>query len=254
MSAWNTYAKYSFAGRSGYITPRISAQRLATLGHTAHVMPWQDPGIHRHDQSEEYYLLLHGELKALIDRAIVTLQPTEILMIRPQIPHAIVGGEGLIEHLGIRTPAVDDKRATGEIPAILPTPTQEHERESQRDWGCRIPLEATRNRNCWLFGTGSARVPSSYMTFAYLDFPTAEEANAGIGTRHRLHLHERSWEYYVALQGTKTLQVEDELVEVGAGEILEIPPQIKHTLSSRQAPYKGFTFRVPAGFDDKVEY
>jgi mannose-6-phosphate isomerase-like protein (cupin superfamily) len=254
MSNRNAYTKYSFVGRSGYVTPRISTQKLVTLGHTAGVMPWQDSGIHKHDQSEEYYLLLHGNLILLVGKEVVTLQPREILMIRPQTPHAIVGGEGLIEHLGIRTPALDDKRITGEIPAVLPTAAQEHERELQGDWGCRIPLEAARNRNCWLFGTGSARVLSSYMTFAYLNFPTIEEANAGLGTRHRLHLHERSWEYYVALQGTKTLQVGDELVEVGAGEVLEVPPQVKHTLYSRQAPYEGFTFRAPAGFGDKVEY
>jgi mannose-6-phosphate isomerase-like protein (cupin superfamily) len=90
------------------------------------------------------------------------------------------------------------------------------------------------------------------LVLAYLDFPTAEAANAGIGTRHRLHLHQKSWEYYVVLQGAKTLQVEDKTITVSAGEILEIPPQVKHMLSGRQAPYRGFTLRVPA-LDDKVE-
>jgi len=55
------------------------------------------------------------------------------------------------------------------------------------------------------------------------------------------------------LKGTKTLRIEDELVEIEAGEMLDVPPQVKHTLHSRQAPYEGFTLRVPVALDDKVE-
>ncbi|MBU1878522.1 MAG: cupin domain-containing protein, partial [Chloroflexi bacterium] len=84
-------------------------------------------------------------------------------------------------------------------------------------------------------------------------FPTEEEANAGLGTRHRLHLHARSWEYYVVLQGTKTLRIEDELVTMQPGEMVEVPPGVRHTLHSRQAPYRGLTFRVPI-LPDKVEF
>jgi len=43
------------------------------------------------------------------------------------------------------------------------------------------------------------------------------------------------------------------MVEIRPGEILELPPQVRHTLYGRQAPYEGLTFRVPGGFDDKVE-
>jgi mannose-6-phosphate isomerase-like protein (cupin superfamily) len=40
-----------------------------------------------------------------------------------------------------------------------------------------------------------------------------------------------------------------------AGEMLEIPPGVRHTLHNRQAPFKGFTFRVPIpDGNDKVEY
>ena len=82
----------------------------------------------------------------------------------------------------------------------------------------------------------------------------AEGANAGIGTRHRLHLHKESWEYYAVLEGAKILQVEDELLPVEAGDILEIPPGVRHTLHSRRAPFRGLTFRVPIlGGSDKVE-
>ena len=248
------YILYPFAGRSGHIAPTHTSHQLVTIGHTASVAPWKDPGIHSHGQSEEYYLLVHGGLLLLVDRTLVTLKPQEMLMVRPKVPHAIVAGTGAIEHFGIRAPASNDKLPAGEIPQSLPAATQEQERELRSTWGCRVPLQAAGNRNCWLFGVGSVRFPSAQLTFAYLNFPTVEEASAGIGTRHRLHLHKQSWEYYVVLQGTRTLQIEDALAEIKPGEILEVPPQVKHTLYGRQAPYEGFTFRVPAGFDDKVEY
>jgi len=248
------YTLYSFAGRSGHIAPADVTHQLVTIGHTASVAPWRDPGIHSHERSEEYYLLVHGGLVLLIAGTLVTLRSQEMLMVRPQVPHAIVAGTGMIEHFGIRVPAGGDKQPAGEIPHLLPAATQEQERELRSTWGCRVPLQAAGNQNCWLFGVGSVRFPSAQLTFAYLSFPTVEEASAGIGTRHRLHLHRQSWEYYVVLQGTKTLQIEDVLLEIKPGEILEVPPQIKHTLYGRQAPYEGFTFRVPAGFDDKVEY
>lgn len=99
-----------------------------------------------------------------------------------------------------------------------------------------------------------AKYKSSHMVMAYLDFATSESANVRIGTRHRLHLHQNSWEYYTVLEGAKTLQIEDEFVTIEAGEILEIPPYVKHTLHRRIAPFKGFTIRVPLELDDKIEF
>jgi mannose-6-phosphate isomerase-like protein (cupin superfamily) len=256
MSNRAKYARYVFRGRSGYIvdpgSPKTTQNPVA-IGHTALVAPWSDPGAHSHKNAEEYYFLLQGELRVLIAETLVSLKPKEILMIRPQVPHAIVGGEGRVEHLGIRAPSDQDKQHVGDIPKELPPMSDERERELRRAWGCRIPLEASRNQNCWLIGMGTARFQSLHLVLAFLDFPTAEAANAGIGTRHRPHLHQTSWEYYAVLKGTKTLQIENELVELNAGEILEVPPMVCHALHSRQAPYEGFTLRVPIDSHDKVE-
>jgi mannose-6-phosphate isomerase-like protein (cupin superfamily) len=255
MASIASYTRYTFRERSGYIldpSDAGAAQKLIAIGHTALVTPWADPELHLHQESEEYYFLLQGELWISVAGSQVSVRPQEVLMVRPGVPHAIVRGEGLIEHLGIRAPAANDKQPVGEITSELAS-MQEDEREVRCDWGCRVPLSAAANCNCWLFGAGTARFQSAHLTMAFLDFPTDEQANAGIGTRHRLHLHQQSWEYYGVLQGTKTLQIEDELVEIKAGEILEVPPQTWHTLYGRQAPYVGFTLRVPVGWGDKVE-
>jgi mannose-6-phosphate isomerase-like protein (cupin superfamily) len=237
------------------VAPPDADHELLTIRHSARVTPWTDPDVHIHGSSEEFYVLLHGELALLVAGVLVTLKPMEVLMVKPRVPHAIVQGTGTIEHFGLRAPAPGDRQTMGKPPEELPPASLEESRELRSDWGYRIPLQEERNQSCWLIGYGAARFPSSHLILAYLDFPTMEAANAGIGSRHRLHLHQASWEYYVVLEGTKTLQMEDELVTIKAGEMLEVPRGVRHTLNSRQAPYQGFTVRVPIlDYDDKVEY
>ncbi len=244
-----TFSKYEFRDRSGYIL----TDALLIFGHTAMVHPWADPQLHLHGNSEEYYLLIQGELLLLVVGSEVSCKPGELLVVRPGVPHAIVGGTGDIEHFGFRTLAGQDKQVADAIPNGLPEDAAA-ERELRKEWGYRIPLTRAENQNCWLLGNGTARFATTFMSFANLNFPTIESANAGVGTRHRLHLHQQSWEYYLSLKGTKTLQIEDEFVTISAGEILAVPPNVRHTLHSREAPYEGFTIRVPClDRNDKVE-
>jgi mannose-6-phosphate isomerase-like protein (cupin superfamily) len=246
-------SRYTFQGNTGYIlSPGRSANGLVALGHTASAPAWADPDLHWHEIAEEYFFLRQGELLFWIAGSSFSLRANELLMVRPQIPHAIVGGHGPIEHFGIRAPAPPDRQSAGPIPQYSSL-SLEDQRELGADWGWRVSLGNPRNQNCWLIGLGEARLRSMSLSLAYLDFPTHEQANAGLGTRHRLHLHERSWEYYIVLEGTKTLLIEDRRVMLEPGELLEVPPGVKHTLYGRQAPYKGFTFRVPV-LEDKVEY
>jgi mannose-6-phosphate isomerase-like protein (cupin superfamily) len=248
------YTRYVFQGHSGcLIAPDPAARGFVTVRHSAGVAPWIDKDLHLHRASEEYYLLLRGQLRFHVAGSAVTLMPGEMLMLRPNVPHAIVHGEGLIEHFGFRAPSPDDRESLGPLPADPLPVADDDSREIRREWGYRIPLHDTRNHNCWVVGLGAARFHSPHFLFAWLDFATDAAANAGLGTRHRLHLHRESWEYYVVLNGAKTLQIEDEVVTIRSGQMLEVAPGVKHTLRSRQAPYRGFTFRVPLR-DDKEEY
>jgi|RhiMetdeSRZDD1v2_1073273.scaffolds.fasta_scaffold637385_2 mannose-6-phosphate isomerase-like protein (cupin superfamily) len=253
----SNYTKYIFQDRSGGIVDRrVTAvpHNLFGIGHTAFVSPWSDPCLHLHQKSEEFYLLRHGALELYIAGVFVDLQPNELLMILPQIPHAIVGGHGRIEYFGFRAPFLDDKQPSGELPSRFPNMFRPTKRELKEEWGCRLPLTALENQNCWLIGWGAAKYESKHLILAYLNFATFEEANAGIGTRLRMHYHRGSWEYYIALRGNKTLQIEDELVNVAAGEIVEVPPMVRHNVYRREVPYEGFTIRVPIMSDrDKVE-
>ena len=250
-------SKYVFRGHTGYVVaPWISGvtHELVTIRHSAGVPPWADQDVHFHRDSEEYYFVFQGELQLLVAGSVFTLKPDEVLMVKPRVPHAVLGGDGPIEHFVLRMPASDDRQTVGKIPPGLSPPPDESRRELRFDGGCRVPLTEPRYQNCWLFGVGQARFQSDRMCLAYLNFPTDGSAEASNRNHcHRLHLHQRSWEYYTVLGGTRILEVEDGLVEIHAGETLEVPPGVKHVLRSTHTPFEGFTFRVPL-YDDKVEF
>ncbi len=252
-----SHFKYVFRGCTGYIVaPWISGVNhdLVTIRHSASVPPWIDQDIHLHSDSEEYYFLFQGELQLLVDGSVFTLKPREVLMVKPRVPHAVVGGDGPIVHFVILMPAPDDRQTMGKTPSVLPPATDEAKRELQFGWGCRVPLTEAWYQNCWLFGVGQARFHSDHTCLAYLSHPTDESADENWRNHpHRLHLHQESYEYYTVLKGKKTLQVENQFVEINAGETLAIPAGTKHVARTIHTPYEGFTFRVPR-LDDKVEF
>ena len=255
MPGQRSCVKPTFRDYSGYVLgPSTSeaAHRLVTIRHSAAVPAWADSDVHQHRDSEEYYFLFQGKLRLWIDGAVYTLQPYEVLMVKPGVPHAVVGGSGPIEHFVLRMPAAEDRQTVRTVADELLVASGEAERELQADWGCRAPLTDARYQNCWLFGVGQALFHSERTCVAYLDFPS-EESIGMDSHRHRPHLHQESWEYYTVLRGTRILRVEEDLVAIKAGEVLEVPPQVVHVLHATQVPFEGFTFRVPL-LDDKVEF
>ena len=255
MADQTSHFRYTYGGRTGYIVaPWIPdvGHEMVTIRHSAAAPPWADRDTHLHSDSEEYYFLFQGELEFLAGGVVFTLRPYEVLMVQPNVPHAVVGGTGPIEHFVLRVPAQEDRQTVATTPAELSPAAGEAGRMLQADWGCRVPLTEARYQNCWLFGVGQARFRSERMCLAYVYFPVAES----IGTdrhRHRPHLHRESWEYYTVLRGTRVLRIEEELVEINAGEVLAVPPQVKHVLHGTATPFEGVTFRVPL-VNDKVEF
>jgi mannose-6-phosphate isomerase-like protein (cupin superfamily) len=255
------YTRYTFRDHTGYVVaPWISdaAHDWVAIRHSASVQPWVDGDVHLHTDAEEYFFVLKGELRLLVGSAVFTIKPYEALLVRPEVPHSIVGGKGPIEHFVLRAPAIDDRQSVAKTPVAPPPAAEETNRALHLDWGCRVPLTEGRYQNCWLFGFGQARFLSAHTCLAYLDFPTDGSLDASwprSRTRHphRLHLHRESWEYYVVLVGQQTLEIEDHRVEINAGEILEVPPGVRHVARAVQTPHKGFTVRVPS-LEDKVVF
>lgn len=255
MPDHKTFSRYTFQGYTGYIVapwiPGVGHQH-ATIRHSAGVTPWTDRDTHLHTDSEEYYFVFQGELRLLVDGTVLTLKPYEVLMVKPGVTHAVVGGTGPIEHFVLRMPAAEDRQTVGGIAVDVPIVADGGERTLRAQWGCRVPLAEAQYQNCWLFGVDQARFHSDVMSLAYVHFDTMESLSMDRHP-HRLHLHRASWEYYTVLRGTRMLCIEDELVQVRAGEVLEVPPQIKHVLHGTETPFEGVEFRVPR-LNDKVEF
>lgn len=251
------FKKYSFAGQSGYVlAPGLPGgdHQQVSIRHSSLVEPWKDGEVHLHEHSEEFYLLLQGILWILVDQDLILLEPNQILQVGEKIPHAVMYGEGKIEHFVIRTPAIDDRKSCGPIPEKFASRLESGGREIHAEWGTRVSIDKEVNRECWLFGYGQARFTAKHLCLAFMRYPTQELASQYNNSyRHSLHAHQGSWEYYTVLKGAKTLRVEDEMVTVHAGEILEVPPKTRHVFQAVSAPFEGFTFRTPL-LDDKVDY
>lgn len=245
-----------FQSVSGYIVDgrqRDAGQNSIMIGHTADVTPWSDGDTHLHTNSDEFYILLKGTLRFIVGKHTLTLRQQELLCVRAGVPHAVLDGSGVIEHFGLRAPALNDKEVVTTVSEHdLGLHPEEDVRELHKEWGSRVSLESIRNQNCWLLGTGSAHVRTEQLCFAYMNYTTDRKANVGIGSRHRLHHHRDSWEYYVVLEGQLILRVDKELVEVRPGEMLAVPPGVNHVLCRRETPFQSFTIRAPL-LDDKVE-
>jgi mannose-6-phosphate isomerase-like protein (cupin superfamily) len=238
---------YRFQGHSGYlIHPTLGSThtRLA-LGHTAGLDPWQDNGLHLHHTAEEGFLLLGGRLDFVVANCLITLHPNEFLLIRPGVPHAIVGGQGKIEHFGIRAPAVKDKQEIGPLPQGL-KPSYEDDRLVIQEWGTRIPLAQSQHQKDMFTRTGKAFFTSHCLSLGYFNIPTVDVADFYLQPCQGLSIPWELWDYFLVFQGSKTLRIEEELITIRAGELLEVPPHLKPTPYHIDVPCRGIIISVPA--------
>ena len=66
-----------------------------------------------------------------------------------------------------------------------------------------------------------------------------------------VHLDTVAEEYFFALRGTRVLRIEERIVDINEGELLEVSPGTQHVLHATHPPFQGIEFRVPQQ-DDKV--
>lgn len=230
------HQKYRFQGRSGYlIHPTLgSPYTHLALGHTAGLDSWQDAGMHLHRVAEEAFVLLDGRLDFVVADSLITLHPYEFLLIRPGVPHAIAGGQGKIEHFGIRAPAVDDKQETGPLPQGL-RPSYEENRLIIEEWGWRMPLFEP-------YGlVNASREFFQHLSLGHFNFP---EADTYLRAYHRLPFEQETWMYYLVFQGSMTLRISRKCITISVGELLEVPPQVRPATHSLDVPCRGITISV----------
>jgi mannose-6-phosphate isomerase-like protein (cupin superfamily) len=71
--------------------------------------PWHDK-LHLHTHSEEWYVVLKGKLIIEVNGRELGIGPREILGVRANVPHRVIGGRGPIEEFSLRMPSVEDKK------------------------------------------------------------------------------------------------------------------------------------------------
>ena len=67
-----------------------------------------------------------------------------------------------------------------------------------------------------------------------------------------LHVHDEQEDIFLVLDGVLTVQVGDELVELGPGDFASVPPGVPHTFSNtnpQQQPVRAVNVMAPGGFD-----
>lgn len=67
-----------------------------------------------------------------------------------------------------------------------------------------------------------------------------------------LHVHDEQEDTFLVLEGVLTIQVGDDLVELGPGDFASVPPGVAHTFGNTdpdQPPVRAVNVMSPGGFD-----
>lgn len=224
------------------------------LGRTNFREPWHDGKIHFHTSAQEIYFIVKGEIWLIIDNKPLILHERNILLVQPNIPHAVVGGKGTIQHYMMKIPhSNDEKIVLNEAPSkedFLSEYKRNNEEINQN--GCFLAdLSMVENQNCWLIGYGSAKYHSEHFVLAYIYYKDEIQFSKEIHP-NQLHYHKESEEWYFVLNGSQKLQIGNEEITIKKNHLLKIPENIPHKLISYDYPYEGMTIRTPNKIGDKV--
>jgi mannose-6-phosphate isomerase-like protein (cupin superfamily) len=110
-----------------------------------------------------------------------------------------------------------------------------------------INLSQLRESFKWLFGKGEALYNSNFMSMYY-----NETEKGWMEIDPYLHYHKKAEEYYIALEGSLTIQVNSNFIKVEPYQLLKVNAKTPHGIVSVETPFRGFTIRVPLTLDDKV--
>ena len=107
-------------------------------------------------------------------------------------------------------------------------------------------LNDPNNWNHWIVGTlddvpVSSPFYSEQIQIAYVNNP-----EKGLLEKGKEHLHKPPIEeYYLVLEGTLKVEVENEIINVKSMQILKVPPMKRHKVTGYSLPLRFFTIRAP---------
>lgn len=251
-------ALYDLNEKKGWLLKSTNKDKwysqLLQLGRTNFVEPWNDGKFHYHSISQEIYYVVQGELWIIIDSIPLKLKQNNLLLVEKNIPHALVGGQGIIQHYMMKMPHNNDvKIVLEDAPSLKEFASREIKeiKELPKRIGFFANLNEKSNQNCWLIGFGKTNYNSEIFGLAYMNLPN-EDIYQKQTHQNEYHYHEKGEEWYFVLEGSQELLVKDERVTVSAHQLLKVPKNIPHKLITYNYPFQGMTIRIPNIKDDKV--
>ena len=96
--------------------------------------------------------------------------------------------------------------------------------------------------NQWLFKEGSLTGGQFDFLVGYIDYLAGP----------RLHIHKEQVDSFYVLEGVLTMQIGEDIIELGPGDFATAPPGVPHTFSNvhkDQSPVKLVNLMTPGGLD-----
>lgn len=236
--------------RNGYVIgARLSKSNSAyspflDIGFNRKSTAWEDAMPHLHTDSEEYFVVLKGSLDMLVNGESVKIYPNNLIGIRANTPHQIIGGMPPIENFLIRVPGNMADKVTAES-------FEAFQEKSIASSNQTIQMDLKKSHNDYLIG---ACLPAAHPNYSpLLDFTSAWRVDPKVEWQNEtLHYHIYREEYYFILEGYLDFEIDGSLVSVSAGQILGVRPSTVHKVIGGKMLVDVLFVRVPGGHDDKI--
>ncbi len=109
-----------------------------------------------------------------------------------------------------------------------------------------LDLEEPKNRNRWIIGTPEDIPKTSPFYSEQIQIAHVKNPRKGLLEKEEEHSHTPPIEeYYLVLEGTLTVKVENKEITIKPNQILTIPPEKRHKITNYTLPLRCFTIRAP---------
>ncbi len=216
---------------------------LLDVGFNRQDFLWRDDTPHLHTVSEEYFIVLQGCVDLLVYGRPISIEPYQLLGIRADVPHQVIGGQAPITNFLIRVPGNQADKVNLDSFGSLTNS------EDINNGIMRINLRDPHDD--YLLG---ACLSSSHANYSpLLDFTCVWGVEPAREWRHeRLHVHRLREEYYFVLQGSLSFELDGSAMTVNAGQVLGVRPGTAHKVVGGTGPVDILFVRVPGGRGDKT--
>jgi len=203
------------------------------LGFNRQDFSWNDEAPHLHTSCEEYFIVLQGRLDLLVNGFPVTIEPYQLVGVRANVPHQIIGGQVPIMNFLIRVPG------NGKDKVNLVSCDSRLDLEKGL-----VHIDLRQPHNDYLLG---ACLPVNHPNYSpFLDFTCVWDVDPADEWRHeKLHFHNHREEYYFILKGSLNFALDDSVVSVNAGQILGVRAGTVHKVIGGKGPVDVLFIRVP---------